>query len=286
MLNKNKVLYFSKMHGLGNDFVILDRINQEFHLSSKIVQKISHRNTGIGFDQLLIVENSKNINYDFYYRIFNANGSEVAQCGNGARCFSYFTYLKKMTKKKNIIVQTQNSHIVIQFIDKNNIIVNMGNPKFNVLNIPKFTLKNFSLKTIRIHDHIITYGTIFIGNPHCIIIVKNLHQYPISDIGQLLNNHPLFPEGVNVNYMQIISADHIILRVYERGVGETQACGSGACASAIFGVIQGILKKTVFVTLPGGNLKISWNGFGHDVYMTGPAEHVYDGYINKRFFQV
>ncbi|CAL4043802.1 Diaminopimelate epimerase [Buchnera aphidicola (Takecallis arundicolens)] len=279
------MLYFSKMHGLGNDFVILDRINQEFYLSSKIVQKISDRNTGIGFDQLLIVESAKNINYDFYYRIFNANGSEVAQCGNGARCFSYFIYLKNMTKKRNIIVKTKNSHISIQFINKKNIIVNMGKPKFNELNIPEFVLKNFSLKTISIHDYTITYGTIFIGNPHCVIIVNNINQYPILNIGKLLNNHPLFPEGVNVNYIQVISADQIILRVYERGVGETQACGSGACASVIFGIIQGILKKKVLVTLPGGNLEISWNGFGHDVYMTGPAEHVYDGYINKKLFQ-
>ncbi|WP_343128185.1 diaminopimelate epimerase [Buchnera aphidicola (Takecallis taiwana)] len=286
MLNQNKVLNFSKMHGLGNDFVILDRINQEFNLSKQVIQKISNRNTGIGFDQLLIVEHAKNIKYDFYYRIFNSDGSEVAQCGNGARCFAYFIYLKKMTIKTTLMVQTQNSHIIIQIINKNNIIVNMGKPQFNLLNIPKFILNNFRLNTFTVNDCIIKYGTIFIGNPHFITIVKNIKNYPVCRIGKILNNHSFFPDGINVNYMQVVSNEHIILRVYERGVGETQACGSGACASVVFGIIQGILKNHVIVTLPGGDLQVRWNGFGHDVYMTGPAEYVYDGYISERFFKV
>lgn len=285
MLNQNKKIYFSKMHGLGNDFIILDRINQKFLLSCEIIKKMSNRYTGIGFDQLLIVEESQNINCDFYYRIFNANGSEVAQCGNGARCFAYFLHLKKIFKKKKIILQTQTGNIIIEFINKNNIIVNMGKPKFNGINVPSFQYENFYLTKINMHNEQIIFGTIFIGNPHCIILVKNIKFCPIHDIGIFLNNHHIFPQGINVNFVQIISPNHIVLRVYERGVGETQACGSGACAAVIFGIIKGFLQNQVVVTLPGGDLEILWNGFKHSVYMKGPAEHVYDGCIKMNFLQ-
>lgn len=285
MLSKNKKIYFSKMHGLGNDFVVIDKINQNIPLSKNIIKKISNRNTGIGFDQLLIVENPKKINCDFYYRIFNADGSEVAQCGNGARCFVYFLHLKKLTTKKKILVQTKYNDMLIHYIDKKNIIVNMGHPKFNSNNVPKFKLKNFNLNVIKINDIIIEFGTIFIGNPHCIILVKDINNCSVKKIGRLLNNHILFPEGINVNFVQIVSLNHIMLRVYERGVGETRACGSGACASVVHGIIQNILQKKVIVTLLGGNLEIFWSGFGDSVYMKGPAEHVYDGYIDINCFE-
>ncbi|QCI26178.1 diaminopimelate epimerase [Buchnera aphidicola] len=283
MLNKNKKIYFSKMHGLGNDFVIIDGIYQEFTLSCKFIQKMSDRYTGIGFDQLLLVEKANNIRYDFYYRIFNADGSEAAQCGNGARCFAYFLYLKKISQKKKNILETKNSNIVIQFINKSNIIVNMGKPLFNEINIPKFKYENFQLTTINFNNDCITFGAIFIGNPHVVIIVNNINDCDINNIGIFFNTHNKFPEGINVNFMQVVSSKHILLRVYERGVGETKACGSGACASVVFGIIQGILHNQVVVTLPGGDLEITWNGFSHSVYMKGPAEHVYDGCINMQF---
>ncbi|CAL4324726.1 Diaminopimelate epimerase [Buchnera aphidicola (Myzocallis carpini)] len=273
-------MYFSKMHGLGNDFVVIDNINQNVTFSIKMIKKLSNRNTGIGFDQLLLVEKSNNKKYDFYYRIFNSDGSEVFQCGNGARCFAYFVYLKKLTNKKKIFVKTYTSDICIKIINKNEIIVNMGKPKFNIHNIPKFHIDNFSLQTLNINNQIIQFGNIFIGNPHCIIVVHNIKKYPVGKIGKIINsNYNDFPDGVNVNFMEVISPNSIILRVYERGVGETQACGSGACASVVFGILQKILSSSVVVTLSGGNLKISWMGDTHSVYMSGPAEHVYDGYI-------
>ncbi|CAL4324634.1 Diaminopimelate epimerase [Buchnera aphidicola (Panaphis juglandis)] len=274
---------FSKMHGLGNDFIVFDKINQNFLLNSSIIQKISNRNTGIGCDQVLIVEKSNNIKFDFYYRIFNSDGSEASQCGNGARCFAYFVYLKKLTQKKSIIVKTKYNSLLINIIDKDNIIVNMGKPLFNINNIPNFSISNFQIHDIKVDNNIFYFSEIFIGNPHCVILVKDIDHAPVDTVGSFLNQNSRFKNGVNVNFMKIISSNHIMLRVYERGVGETQACGSGACASVVSGIIQNVLKKDVIVELMGGVLKISWGGFNHSVYMNGPAKHVYDGYINYSF---
>ncbi|CAL4043674.1 Diaminopimelate epimerase [Buchnera aphidicola (Phyllaphis fagi)] len=277
-------MFFSKMHGLGNDFVIINKINQNFYLSSHIITKLSNRYTGIGFDQLLIIEKSKHPKYDFYYRIFNANGSEVTQCGNGARCFAYFVYLKKITNKKIIILQTKTNNIHIKICNKNNIEVNIGKPIFNPTKIPMLFPNMFKKYHIKINNKKIEFGAVFIGNPHCIIIVDNIKTYPVHTIGNLLSKHYLFPNHMNINFMQIINTNHILLRVYERGVGETQACGSGACASVVIGIMWNLLKSVVTVTLPGGNLKIYWKGLNHSIYMIGPAEHVYDGqiYINTK----
>ncbi|CAL4324982.1 diaminopimelate epimerase [Buchnera aphidicola] len=271
---------FSKMHGLGNDFVIINKINQFFNISSIQIQKLSDRNTGIGFDQLLIVEKSDDLNFDFFYRIFNSNGSEVSQCGNGARCFAYFVFLKKITHKKQLVLKTHTNIIYVKIYNKYQIKVNMGIPVFNPDKIPMLFPEALKKYSIIINSKKIFFGAVSIGNPHCVIIVNDILKYPIHELGSLISQHVLFPEQINVNFIQIINRNHIIFRVYERGVGETKACGSGACAAVVVGIIQDFLDSKVRVTLLGGDLNISWNGLDHAVYMVGPAEHVYDGNIN------
>ncbi|MCW5197061.1 diaminopimelate epimerase [Buchnera aphidicola] len=273
-------MFFSKMHGLGNDFVIINKINQNFYFSKNTIYKLANRHTGIGFDQLLIIEKPKNVKYDFYYRIFNSNGLEVNQCGNGARCFAYFVYFKKITSKKKIILQTKTNILYITIHNENNIEVNMGKPSFYPHQIPILFPNILKKYSIKINNTIIKFGAIYIGNPHCVIIVNDINTYPVHTMGRLLSKHYLFPDHINVNFIQIINSNHIFLRVYERGVGETQACGSGACASVVIGIMWKLLDSEVQVTLPGGNLKILWTGSLQDyIYMIGPAKHVYDGQI-------
>ncbi|WP_343182717.1 diaminopimelate epimerase [Buchnera aphidicola] len=279
-------MYFSKMHGLGNDFVIFDRINQNFHISPDIIKKISHRNLGIGCDQVLFVEKSQKLNFDFYYRIFNADGCEVAQCGNGARCFAYFVYLKNLTKKREIYVYTNYSSLVLNIKNSNNIIVDMGKPQFNFNKHEVCTSNNLIVQNLKINTMLFKFGAVFLGNPHCVIIVKNIKKCNVDTIGKYFNQCGLFKDGVNVNFMQVVSKNNVILRVYERGVGETQACGSGACAAVVFGITNGLLDSQVIVNLPGGKLRILWKGLNHSVYMCGPAVHVYDGFIDQKFLIV
>uniref|UniRef100_UPI003F5D0447 diaminopimelate epimerase n=1 Tax=Buchnera aphidicola TaxID=9 RepID=UPI003F5D0447 len=279
MINKKKI-FFSKMHGLGNDFVVIEKINQEVSCIKKIIKIFSNRYTGIGFDQLLLVERSSNKKFDFYYRIFNCDGSEVYQCGNGARCFAYFVYLKKLTYKKKIFIKTYNTEMFIHLFNKNNIVVNMGKPNLYFKQFPLFCSKQEDVYNIEIDNKIIKFGLVSIGNLHCVIIVKDIKTCSVNKIGSFLNaQHTLFPNGINVNFIEIISNKSILLRVYERGVGETRACGSGACASVVFGITQKLLTSTVSVVLLGGSLEVMWSGYNHFVYMNGPAEHIYDGYI-------
>ncbi|ANZ22762.1 diaminopimelate epimerase [Buchnera aphidicola (Diuraphis noxia)] len=276
--NKKK-LSFSKMHGLGNDFMVVDCINQNFLLSSCIIKKLSNRNTGIGFDQLLIVEKSNHPSFDFNYRIFNANGSEVEQCGNGARCIGLFLLLKGLTNKKKIFLSTQKNSLIIEFLSNDMIQVNMNKPDFELKN---FTLlKNFSHKnfSIELFQEKLMCSLVSIGNPHCIIKVQTIKNAPVNILGKNIEKNILFPQGINVGFMEIINRKNIKLRVYERDVGETYSCGSGACAAVAVGIAQNLLSNTVKVTLLGGQLIITWKGFGHCLYMTGPAKHIYDGYI-------
>ncbi|WP_422667579.1 diaminopimelate epimerase [Buchnera aphidicola] len=270
---------FSKMHGLGNDFVIINCINENIFLSSSEIKKLSDRHRGIGFDQLLFVEKPQNPIFDFHYRIFNANGNEVEQCGNGARCFGLFIKIKKLTKKNNISVSTKLKHLKITYFSNNFITVNMDEPTFILNNMPL-------LKNIIIHNFLIYFlnenikcSIVSMGNPHCIIQVNCIDSAPVKKIGKKLEKSAFFPKGINVGFMQIINKMHIKLRVYERDVGETQACGSAACASVAAGIARNILHNKVQVDLLGGSLTIHWAGFGHPLYMTGPAEHIYDGTI-------
>ncbi|AKC60724.1 diaminopimelate epimerase [Blochmannia endosymbiont of Camponotus (Colobopsis) obliquus] len=275
-------MQFSKMHGLGNDFVVIDGITQNVILTAESVRYLSNRYYGIGFDQLLIVESSKNPKVDFYYRIFNADGREVNQCGNGVRCFAYFVRMKKLTCKRIIRVSTRVKCMTIFVIEDDYIRVNMGEPDFRPEQIPFKSLRvaNSYVLYIAEKEKSVRCSVVSIGNPHCVIIVKDVDIVEVGSFGLLLSKHFSFPEEANVGFMQIINCAYIRLRVYERGVGETRSCGSAACAAVAVGVKQGLLSERVKVELLGGSLWVDWKGSGHDLYMSGPATHVYDGYIN------
>ncbi len=272
-------MHFSKMHGLGNDFMVVDGVTQNFYFTEDIIRKLADRNRGIGFDQLLVVEPPYDPELDFHYRIFNADGSEVAQCGNGARCFARFVTLKGLTNKKDIAVSTQKGKMILSVKDDGMIRVNMGEPIWEPAKIPfianKFE-KNYILRT---DIQTVLCGAVSMGNPHCVVQVDDINTDNVEQLGPLLERHERFPERVNAGFMQVINRHHIKLRVYERGAGETQACGSGACAAAAVGIMQGLLDNRVQVDLPGGSLIIEWQGEGHPLYMTGDATHVYDGVI-------
>lgn len=272
-------MQFSKMHGLGNDFVVVDGVTQNVFFTPETIQRLADRHRGIGFDQLLLVEPPYDPELDFHYRIFNADGSEVSQCGNGARCFARFVTLKGLTNKKNIAVSTQKGNMVLTVKDDNQIRVNIGEPIWEPAKIP-FTANKFEKNYIlRTDIQTVLCGAVSMGNPHCVVQVDDIQTANVEQLGPLLENHERFPERVNAGFMQIINKDHIKLRVYERGAGETQACGSGACAAVAVGIMQGLLNNRVQVNLPGGSLIIEWDGVGHPLYMTGEATHVYDGFI-------
>ncbi|HII3709803.1 TPA: diaminopimelate epimerase [Pasteurella multocida] len=272
-------MQFSKMHGLGNDFVVVDAITQNLYFSPETIKRLADRHRGIGFDQMLIVEPPYDPDLDFHYRIFNADGSEVSQCGNGARCFARFVTLKGLTDKKDIAVSTQTGKMILSIKDDGMIRINMGEPIWEPAKIPvtanKFE-KNYILRT---SIQTVLCGAVSMGNPHCVVQVDDIQTANVEQLGPLLENHERFPERVNAGFMQVIHRGHIKLRVYERGAGETQACGSGACAAVAVGVMQGLLDSKVQVDLPGGSLIIEWEGVGKPLFMTGDATHVYDGVI-------
>ncbi|CAL4325794.1 diaminopimelate epimerase [Buchnera aphidicola] len=270
---------FSKMHGLGNDFVVINSIHRNIFLSPFDIQRLSDRHRGIGFDQLLLVEKSYNTIFDFNYRIFNANGNEVEQCGNGARCFGLFVTKKKLTKKKNISVSAHSKKLIITLMSNNLIQVNMDEPVFssnNISYLKNIVDHNFFLDFINIS---LRCGVVSMGNPHCIIQINCIDYAPVQKIGIQLQKNIIFPNGINVSFMQIINKNYIKLRVYERDVGETKACGSAACAAVAMGIVQKKLNNKVKVDLLGGALTVQWAGIGSPLYMIGPAEHVYDGYL-------
>ncbi|CAL4324896.1 Diaminopimelate epimerase [Buchnera aphidicola (Periphyllus testudinaceus)] len=278
MKKKNK-LRFSKMHGLKNDFMVIETLTQNFFLTKKIIQNFSNRYTGVGFDQLLVVENSIIKNTDFNYRIFNSNGDEVEQCGNGARCFAKFVYDKKFIKKKKIVVSTKNRILILKIKKNNKISVNMGKPEFRPSKIPFLCNKIKKIYSIDINLKKIFFGVVSIGNPHCVILVQDISKAPVLNIGSFLESYYLFPKKVNVGFMQIINKNEIFLRVFERGVGETQACGSGACAAVAIGIQQNKLSNLVTVNLKGGKLIIKFNSKKNCMYIIGTAKNIYDGYI-------
>lgn len=272
-------MQFSKMHGLGNDFMVVDGVTQNVYITDEQLRKWSDRNRGVGFDQLLLVEPPYDPDLDFHYRIFNADGSEVAQCGNGARAFARFVTLKGLTNKKDIKVSTANGKMVLSLLDGEKVRVNMGEPVWEPAKIP-FIANKFE-KTYLLMTDIQTAmcGVVSMGNPHCVLQVDDIKTANVNELGPLLENHERFPERANIGFMQVINRNHIKLRVYERGAGETQACGSGACGAVAVGIMQGVLDNSVQVDLPGGTLQIEWNGEGEPLYMTGDATHVYDGFI-------
>ena len=273
------LIQFSKMHGLGNDFVVVDGVTQKVFFNAETLKRLGDRHFGIGFDQLLLVEPPYDPDLDFHYRIFNADGSEVQQCGNGARCFARFVRLKGLTNKDRIAVSTVSGRIVLQLEDNDQVTVNMGVPEFEPAKIPFRALKAEKLYLLRVAEQTVMCGVVSMGNPHCVIEVPSVKDAPVETLGPKLESFDRFPERINVGFMEVVSASEINLRVYERGAGESLACGTGACAAVVVGIQQEKLKGRVKVNLPGGSLYISWNGPGSPVYMTGPAEHVFDGQI-------
>ena len=272
-------MQFSKMHGLGNDFMVIDGVTQSVFLTDELIRKLADRHRGVGFDQLLLVEAPYDPDLDFHYRIFNADGSEVSQCGNGARCFARFVSLKGLTDKQDIKVSAANGKMVLSLQEDGQVRVNMGKPIWEPAKVPfianKFE-KNYLLRT---ELQTAICGVVSMGNPHAVLQVENVQTAPVNELGPLLEKHERFPERANIGFMQVVNRHHIKLRVFERGAGETQACGSGACAAAAVGIMQGALDSPVRVDLPGGTLMIEWQGEGSPLYMTGDAEHVYDGFL-------
>lgn len=272
-------MQFSKMHGLGNDFMVVDAVTQSVYFPPELIRRLADRHRGVGFDQLLVVEPPYDPDLDFHYRIFNADGSEVEQCGNGARCFARFVRLKGLTNKNEILVSTAKGKIVLTLKENELVQVNMGEPIWEPAKIPfianRFE-KNYLLRT---ELQTAICGVVSMGNPHCVLQVENVDTAPVAELGVLLENHERFPARANIGFMQIINKNHIKLRVFERGAGETQACGSGACGAVAVGIMQGLLNQQVQVDLPGGTLWIEWQGEGSPLYMSGDATHIYDGFI-------
>lgn len=273
------LLRFTKMHGLGNDFVVLDLISQHAHIQPKHVKQWGDRHTGIGFDQLLIVEAPSNPDVDFRYRIFNADGSEVEQCGNGARCFARFVLDKRLTAKKNIRVETKGGIIELNVQANGQVRVDMGAPRLDPAQVP-FQADRAALSyQVDVAGRKVELAALSMGNPHAVIRVEQLDQAPVHELGPKLEHHPRFPQRVNVGFLQVLDPQHARLRVWERGAGETQACGTGACAAAVAAIRQGWMRSPVNIELPGGSLTIEWAGEGTSVFMTGPAVRVYEGQL-------
>lgn len=273
------MIHFTKMHGLGNDFVVIDAINQTITLSSEQIRFMSDRHFGIGFDQLLLVEKPVTSTADFKYRIFNADGGEVAQCGNGARCFARFVRDKKLSDKNEIRVDTNAGQLLLCFDDDGLITVNMGIPRHQPAQVPLLAEQEALLYSVSVDNQHHQFGAVSMGNPHAVIHVEDVTSAPVAELGNVLESHELFPERANIGFMQIINRHSVKLRVYERGAAETLACGSGACAAVVVGIEHLLLDSPVMVELAGGTLKINWAGRGEPVWMTGAAVAVFDGVI-------
>ncbi len=272
--------HFSKMHGLGNDFMVVDCITQNIFFSPDLIRRLADRHTGIGFDQLLVVEAPYDPETDFHYRIFNADGSEVEQCGNGARCFARFVRMKGLTNKYSISVSTKKGKMILNIEEDDQITVNMGVPEFEPNKIPFKAKQMEKTYILRTEEKTLFCGAVSMGNPHVVTVVDDVATTDVDTLGPQLESHERFPERVNAGFMQVLNRNEVNLRVYERGAGETQACGSGACGAVAVGIVQDLLDEDVVVNLPGGSLKISWQGPGKPLFMTGPATHVYDGQLS------
>ena len=273
------LLRFTKMHGLGNDFMVLDLISQHAHIQAKHAKQWGDRNTGIGFDQLLIVEAPSNPDVDFRYRIFNSDGSEVEQCGNGARCFARFVLDKRLTAKKLIRVETKGGVIELDVRNDGQISVDMGAPRLVPADIPFQADARALTYGLDVEGRTEQIFAVSMGNPHAVLRVEDVNSAPVRELGPKIEHHPRFPQRVNVGFIQVIDRHRAQLRVWERGAGETQACGTGACAAAVAAISQGWMDSPVTLDLTGGRLSIEWAGEGQPVIMTGPAVRVYEGQV-------
>jgi len=271
---------FTKMHGIGNDFVVLDMVTQTGRIRPERVRELSDRNFGIGFDQLLVVERPTRTDTDFRYRIFNADGSEVENCGNGARCFARFVYDQNLTGKHDIRVETANGIMELHLTNDRQVVVDMGAPILEPAQIP-LAAEQFMPEYRRDLPELgeVRFGAVSMGNPHAVIRVDSIDTAPVEHWGPVIEHCEYFPNRVNVGFMEVVSEHEIRLRVFERGSGETLACGTGACAAVVSGQLRGWLQPGVKVRLPGGELFIQWDGQS-SVKMTGPAETVFDGRVN------
>lgn len=271
---------FTKMHGLGNDFVVIDAINQQVKLTESQVKFLADRHFGIGCDQLLIVETSSLPEADFFYRIYNADGGEVGQCGNGARCFARFVHEKKLSDKTIIPVETASGLIELHIREDGQVRVDMGVPDFDPRTLPFEADEVHEYHDINVEGEQYSIGAVSMGNPHAVLLIDDINEAPVESLGPALESHQRFPQRVNVGFMEIVDRTHINLRVFERGAGETLACGTGACAAAAVGIRNRLLDNKVIVHLSGGELEIEWQGHGQPLYMTGPATTVFEGEVS------
>ena len=271
---------FTKMHGQGNDFVVVDGVRQSITLSPEQVRRIADRHRGIGCDQVLLVEKARLRDNDFRYRIFNADGGEVEQCGHGARCFARYVLDEGLTGKREIRVETAAGVIVPCIEPSGQVTVDMGPPRFDPRAVPFLADQGGLVSELRVAGLPIEVSVLSMGNPHAVQVVEDVERAPVATQGPLLERHPAFPQRVNAGYMQVLSRGHVKLRVWERGAGETLACGTGACAAVVAGIRRGLLEREVRVTTRGGDLVIRWPGDEAPVMMTGDAVRVFDGEID------
>ncbi len=272
-------LSFVKMHGLGNDFVVIDGVRQTVRLTPAQLRFLADRHFGVGCDQILLVEAASRPEVDFRYRIFNADGGEVEQCGNGARCFVRFVHEQGLSERREIRVETLAGVIVPRLEDDGSVSVDMGIPEFAAERVPFLAENEALIHSLRVADQDLAITVLSLGNPHAVQVIDDVDQAPVTLIGPLIEKHPRFPQRVNAGFMQILDRQRIRLRVFERGAGETLACGTGACAAAVAGIARGLLDSPVSVETRGGRLHIAWEGSGQRVQMRGPAQTVYQGEI-------
>ncbi len=274
------ILKFTKMHGAGNDFVVLNGVRQHIQLTPEQLRLLADRHFGVGCDQILLVEVAQHPDADFRYRIFNADGDEVEQCGNGARCFMRFVHDQKLTLKREIVVETKSGLIAPRLEDNGQVTVNMGAPIFEATRIPFLGSSDAIIQMLEVAGETVQISALSMGNPHALQVVNDVEHAPVAMQGPLIEYHPQFPQRVNAGFMQIVDRNHIKLRVYERGTGETLSCGTGACAAVVVGIRRDLLDGRVNVATRGGVLNIAWAGNDTPVFMTGPAITVFEGEIN------
>lgn len=274
------LLKFTKMHGAGNDFVVLDGVRQKIVLSPEQLRLLADRHFGVGCDQILIVEKAESKEADFRYRIYNSDGGEVEQCGNGARCFMRFVHDQKLTSKREIVVETRGGLISPRLEQDGRVMVNMGAPVFEPALIPFDGGSGAVSEPLVVAGESLTISALSMGNPHAVQVADDVERAPVERLGPQIEHHPRFPKRVNAGFMQVMDRHSIRLRVYERGAGETLSCGTGACAAAVAGIRRGLLDSPVSVATRGGVLTVSWDGAGQPVRMIGPAITVFTGEIN------
>ncbi|WP_166262277.1 diaminopimelate epimerase [Marinobacter salicampi] len=277
--SQGPTLTFTKMHGLGNDFMVIDAISQPFRLRPEMIRQLADRHFGVGFDQLLVVEPPGRPDVDFRYRIFNADGSEVEQCGNGARCFARFVRDQRLTNKKVIRVQTAGGVLELRVGKDGQVTVNMGVPELDPAAIPFIADSRNITYSLDVAGVQVELSAISMGNPHGVLLVDDVDTAPVAELGPILERHPRFPARANIGFLQVLDREHARLRVFERGSGETLACGSGACAAVVAGQLRGLLEPKVVIALSGGHLVIEWQGEGTPVMMEGPTARIFEGQL-------